>query len=111
MTNPVIIPRNFRPPFDVPASLDDLKGPATGMMEVPHSIMWARSDNHVVDLANDTAITSAYREILGSATLAQLTQLVNKDHLVRLWPTTFDATIRKAWEESFEELRNHARQR
>lgn len=111
MANPYVIPRNFRPPFDVPASLDDLQGPATGTMEVPHSIMWALTDNHVVDLANDAAIVSAYREILGSATLAQLTQLVNKDHLVRLWPTTFDATIRNAWEASFEELRNHAWQR
>ncbi|WP_342318690.1 hypothetical protein [Corynebacterium mayonis] len=111
MTNPIVPPRRFRPPFDVPDSLDDLQGPASGVLEVPHSIMWARSDYHTVDLSNDAAIVSAYREILGSATLEQLTRLVNKDHLVRLWPTTFDTTIRNAWEESFDELRNHVTHR
>ncbi|MCT1412979.1 hypothetical protein [Corynebacterium sanguinis] len=103
MTLPQLV-RTYRPPFSVPSSLDELRGPKTGTMTVPHSIMWARNEHFVADLDNDDSIRTAYCEILGSAALDDLIHLINKDHLRRLWPVTLDRTITTAWEERFPTL-------
>lgn len=96
-----ILTRTFRPPFFVPDSLDDLNGPATGTLEIPHSIMWSQQGEVIISLEEDWQIEMAYREILGTARPDDLLALVNKDHLMRLWPVTFDRLIVRAWEEKF----------
>ncbi|WP_257202737.1 hypothetical protein [Corynebacterium cystitidis] len=101
-----ILARTFRPPFFVPDSLDDLKGPATGTLEIPHSIIWARQENEVVNLSDEAHVRGVYREILGSARPNDVVSLVNKELLVRLWPVTFDRLITRSWEEKFPELRS-----
>lgn len=76
--------RTFRPPFFVPHSLDELQGPAHGVVEVPHSIMWAQQSRFAIDLDDDDSIRTAYLEILGRASAHDMRTLVNKDHLIRL---------------------------
>ena len=96
--------RTFRPPFVVPDSLDHLRGPASGTLEVPLTVMWPTPEKVQVDLSNPDATRAAYAEILGSASLTQLQSLVNRDLLVELWPVTRDRTIAAAWASRFPEL-------
>ena len=100
----------FRRPFVVPDSLDDLRGPATGMVTIPHSVFWAKPEPVVIDVENDRVLWSMYREVLGSAVeLEDLITVVNKDHLIRLWPELiWDRMVRQAWEDRFPELRGRS---
>lgn len=99
--------RTFRPPFAIPESLDDLQGPATGVLNIPHSIMWVTREEVRIKLSHDGQTKAAYAEILGSATQEQIEELVNKDLLLRLWPVTLDRTVTEAWNDRFPELSAH----
>ncbi len=111
MTHQADIDRpRFRRPFVVPDSLDDLKGPATGMVTIPHSVFWAKPEPVVINVENDRVLWQMYREVLGSAVvLEDLVTVVNKDHLIRLWPQLiWDKVVRQAWEDRFPELRGRS---
>lgn len=100
----------FRRPFVVPDSLDDLRGPAAGMVTIPHSVFWAKPGPVVINVEDDRVLWPMYREVLGSAVvLDDLVTVVNKDHLIRLWPRlVWDRVVRQAWESRFPELRGRS---
>jgi len=91
-------------PYDVPASLADLRGPAAGTMILPHTIHWG--PDRTVDLDTDDGRSKAYRAIVRGGTVAQQAQLLNAALLAEIWPTLrLPARCRSAWEARFPELR------
>ena len=72
-------------PYVVPASLELLQGPTTGVVELPTRLDW--TSNNRYDLANlDEAIGLYTRVISEASTEADLTEYLNRDVLVALWP-------------------------
>lgn len=94
----------FAPPFILPDSLDDLRGPATGSVELPNRLLWNQS--RPFDLSDEDRMRSLIRIVLREArTEDDLAAYVDRDALVRLWPELgLPQRIRQAWEERFPEL-------
>jgi hypothetical protein len=90
-------------PYDVPASLAELRGPASGSIILPHTIHWG--PDRAVDLDTEDGRSKAYRAIVREGTAAQQAELLNAGLLVELWPSLrLPARCRAAWEARFSEL-------
>ncbi|MFD9467453.1 hypothetical protein [Streptomyces sp. NPDC060027] len=90
----------------LPDSLDELRGPAEGVAEPPATVVW--SGLRVFDLANERQRMSLYRTVLAEGMRKDLSALLNRDILLRSWPTLrtlVSTTIRSVWEDRFSELR------
>jgi hypothetical protein len=68
----------------LPSSLDDLKGPATGDVELPLHVAW--SGRRVYDVGNNQQRLVLYALLLAEAQREDLDQLVHRDWLVSMWP-------------------------
>lgn len=92
----------FRRPFVVPDSLDELHGPAKGALAIPLTVFWASLIPRVVGTSDDDALADVYRGDLETDAYAELTALVNKDALSRLWDNLpGNRAHRTAWEARF----------
>lgn len=90
-------------PYDVPASLAELRGPASGPMTLPHTIHWG--PGRTVDLDTEDGQSKAYRAIVREGTAAQQAELLNADLLIELWPSLrLPARCRATWEARLPEL-------
>ncbi|MET7987358.1 hypothetical protein [Streptomyces sp. NPDC005281] len=90
----------------LPDSLDELRGLAEGVVEPPLTVVW--SGLRAFDLANERQRMSLYRTVLAEGMRKDLSALLNRDILVRSWPTLrtlVSTTVRGVWEERFSELR------
>lgn len=93
-------------PYAVPASLNDLAGPATGELVLPHSVMWAPGDG-LVDLDVPGGASLAYRALLSEGSLEDILRLVNADRLRAAWgDLLLPRRVRSLWEAAFLELRS-----
>lgn len=93
-------------PYAVPASLNDLAGPATGELVLPHSVMWAPGDGRV-DLDVPGGASLAYRALLSEGSLEDILRLVNADRLRAAWgDLLLPRRVRSLWEAAFLELRS-----
>lgn len=91
--------------YAVPESLDELQGPAGGMMRLPQSIHWARKGGSTVDLATPGGRSIAYGAAMGEGTLDQVCSIVNREHLINEWATIPKAIRMTAlWEIRFDDL-------
>ncbi len=87
-------------PYPVPDSLDELHGPASGWVELSHSLYWAPGSRRF-NLDDDSGIKRVY-----ISALADVQALVNKDRLVGLWDElVLPRRVRDLWEEQFPHLR------
>ncbi|MCX7523260.1 transcriptional regulator [Microbacterium sp. STN6] len=90
-------------PYDVPSSLAELRGPASGWMLLPHSIYWGPEPAMNLDAVDDRSM--AYQAIVREGTAAQQAELLNAGLLLGLWPSLrLPARCRAAWESRFPEL-------
>ncbi|WP_206283040.1 hypothetical protein [Streptomyces chilikensis] len=90
----------------LPGSLDELRGPADGLVEPPLTVVW--SGLRVFDLGNERQRMSLYRVVLAEGMRRDLCALLNRDVLLRLWPTLrtlISSSVRDVWEGAFAELR------
>ncbi|MET8412973.1 hypothetical protein ABZV34_33735 [Streptomyces sp. NPDC005195] len=90
----------------LPDSLDELRGPAEGVVEPPATVVW--SGLRVFDLANERQRMSLYRTVLAEGMREDLSALLNRDILLRSWPTLrtlVSTTVRGVWEDRFSQLR------
>ncbi|MER5917076.1 hypothetical protein ABT124_43700 [Streptomyces sp. NPDC001982] len=90
----------------LPDSLDELHGPAEGVVEPPATVVW--SGLRAFDLANERQRMSLYRTVLAEGMRKDLCALLNRDILLRLWPTLrilVSTTVRGVWEDRFPQLR------
>jgi hypothetical protein len=100
MDSPVALPpRKSDYVARLPASLDELRGPSTGRMELPLHIAW--SGRRVYDLDDARHCLLLYSLLLAEAPAADLRRLVNADLLCRLWPDLrrlLGPVQRRAWQ-------------
>ncbi|MEU2900821.1 hypothetical protein ACWC4E_30505 [Streptomyces sp. NPDC001273] len=90
----------------LPSDLLELRGPAEGVVEPPVTVVW--SGLRAFDLGNERQCMSLYRIVLAEGMREDLCALLNRDLLLRLWPTLrilISTTVRGVWEEAFQELR------
>ncbi len=90
-------------PYEAPESLDALRGPAAGVVEVPLSVHWG--PRRVFDLDRPAQAKAAYRAIVREGTPAVQQALLNREVLVRLWgELVLPDRCRALWESRFPEL-------
>ena len=84
--------------------LADLHGPASGVIELPHRLLW-QSDRHV-DLDNPALLRWAYQIVLREAvTVEELRTWLDGETLIRVWPDLYlPRWVRRAWQEQHPEL-------
>ena len=92
-------------PVVVPASLDDLHGPSSGVVELPVRLYW--SGSRQFDLADPDQAADMYEAVLDVATTPEdLASYLNADVLIRVWPVLGLTRARQiAWESQFPVLR------
>ncbi|MGC4745816.1 hypothetical protein ACLQ28_09165 [Micromonospora sp. DT201] len=98
-------PHGYAKPVVVPETLDHLRGPTTGVVDLPRHLKW--SGNPHYDLAQPGRMGDLYRTVLNEAASPDdLHSYLSRDSLIRLWPTMWlPQAVRHAWEERFPELR------
>jgi hypothetical protein len=93
-----------RIPYAVPDSLDDLTGPTTGIIELPHHI--EPVDGYRYNLDDPESRAAMYVQVISeAATTEELSTYLNRDLLRLLWPQlNLPRWCRKRWHERFPEL-------
>ena len=90
-------------PYCVVASLDDLCGPESGVIHLPHWVRW--QDDKDVDISDLGGARMAYQALLAEGDETVQAQLLNRRVLQRIWPQLhLDQRVRDLWESRFPEL-------
>jgi hypothetical protein len=91
------------------ADLGELRGPTTGVVELPHRLFW--QPNRRVDLDRPALLAWMYETVLReAATVDELRTWLDRENLIRLWPELFlPRGVRLAWEERHPALRTRSR--
>jgi hypothetical protein len=92
-------------PVVVPDSLDDLQGPASGVVELPVRLCWSASRRF--DLADLDQAADMYEAVLDVAMTAEdLASYLDAEILVQVWPVLGLTRAKQvAWEGRFPVLR------
>lgn len=102
---PAAVPEQRTPygrdkPVVVADSLDQLAGPTTGTITLPHHLDWSGSPTY--DLDDPRRLTTLYRTVLQGAHTTDDLVVLNADRLVAEWPDIFlPPLVRQAWEQRF----------
>jgi hypothetical protein len=90
-------------PYAVADSLDELRGPAGGALELPHELVW--SGRRRFDLDDDYDCAAAYKIILEEGREEHFRRFLNGRLLRRHWREIMPARrVRALWEGRFPEL-------
>lgn len=93
-------------PYAIPDSLDQLTGPADGVITLAHSVLWAPGDGRI-DLDEPGGVGLAYRAVLAEGTADEQVKVLNRARLVAVWPELMlPRRLREVWEDRFPELRS-----
>ncbi|MDO0937236.1 hypothetical protein QQY66_38010 [Streptomyces sp. DG2A-72] len=90
----------------LPKSLDELQGPAQGVVELPLHMAWSGMTSY--DLGKPRQRMGLYRTVLHD----DLPRHLNQDLLLQLWPvlrTLVGRTVRAVWEDAFPQLASRTR--
>jgi hypothetical protein len=92
-------------PVVVPVSLDDLRGPASGVVELPVRLYW--SGSRQFDLADPHQVAGMCEAVIDAAvTIDDVARYLNTDLLARVWPVLGMSRLKRdAWENRFPVLR------
>lgn len=72
-------------PYAVVDDLNQLRGPASGVVELSHSVLWAPGGGRV-DLDRLDELRLAYRAVLNEGSVEDLERVLTRDRLVAVWP-------------------------
>ena len=90
-------------PYVVAESLDELRGPVHGPLELPRELAW--SGRRSFDLDNDYDRSAAYKIILEEGPEEHFRRYLNARLLVRYWRQIRPSRqVRALWERRFPEL-------
>ncbi len=93
-------------PYAVVDSLDQLHGPAGGVVELSHSVLWVPGGGRV-DLDRPGGLRMAYRAVLNEGTVEDLENVLNRDRLIAVWSDLMlPFRVLEMWESRFPELRS-----
>ena len=96
---------------ELPRSLDELRGPVTGVVRLPLRIYWTGPDPESVewDVSNPQRRARLYEVVLREGDLADVRALVNGQELLRLWESLYlPRWLRTAWQPLIEATRTAA---
>jgi hypothetical protein len=97
------VPRHLRT-VAVPASLDDLKGPVSGVVELPITLFWSRPDR-TFNLDDRYQAIDMYLAVLDRGSVDELGRYLNGKLLVELWPDLHLTRAKRVpWQARFAEL-------
>ena len=90
----------------VVASLEDLRGPTEGTVDLPIWLFWSSPD-HTFSLADQDMRRWVYQIVLREAGRSEdLIAYLDADMLIALWPDLFlPKGVRRAWEDQHSSLR------
>lgn len=93
-----------RKPYVVAERLEDLTGPTTGTVTLPHHLDWSGRADY--DLDRPKRLASMYKTVLNEAAKVQdLRDWIDQRKLVELWPRIWlPVQLRDRWESRFPEL-------
>src|SRR5215813_14732562 len=83
----------------LPSSLEDLRGPASGTVELPLHVAW--SGRRVYDVGREDQRLVLYALLLAEAPREDLERFVHRESLVSMWPRLrrlLGPHARKEWE-------------
>ncbi|CAN5319582.1 hypothetical protein BH09ACT6_BH09ACT6_02920 [soil metagenome] len=90
-------------PYDAPQQLDELRGPATGTVQLPPWVYWG--PNPIVDLGTEWGVIKVYQATIQEGSAADQVQLLNRDVLISIWTELrMPPRVRQLWESRFPEL-------
>lgn len=90
----------------LPSSLDELTGPAHGVVQLPLHVAWSGLTSY--DLDGARSCMTLYRTVLAEGQRDDLCGLLNQNRLLSQWPVLrnlISRNIRDVWESAFPELR------
>lgn len=95
-------------PYVTPDSLDDLRGPTSGVVTVgPHI---DTSLNPVYELGDRDRLLNLYTRVVRSGFVADHKKFLDQQMLLKLWPAlNLPVRCRKIWEQKFPELAARSR--
>lgn len=94
--------RDTRPYF-TPDSLDELQGPAKGVIELPHAVLWL--EHRTVDLDSPGGTPLAYQALIAEGLPDEQRALLNRTLLINVWTElNLDQRVVDLWESRFPEL-------
>lgn len=90
-------------PYELPSSLDELRGPGSGVLKIPQSVHWGPDSG--ADLSTRDGVQKAYGSLIREGSAAQQEQLLNRGVLLRAWSELrLPQRCRALWEAQFPEL-------
>lgn len=92
----------------LPRSLDELTGPAHGVVQLPAHVAWSGLTTYDLDGARPRM--TLYRIVLAEGQRDDLPGLLNRNLLLSQWPilrNLISRNIRDVWESAFLELRDY----
>ncbi|MFC5802661.1 hypothetical protein [Streptomyces formicae] len=94
----------------LPESLDELHGPARGVVELPLHMAWSGMTSY--DMGKPRQRMGLYRTVLHEGLRDDLPHYLNQDLLLQMWPvlrTLVGRTVRAVWEDAFPQLASRTR--
>lgn len=94
----------------LPESLDELHGPAHGVVDLPLHMAWSGMTSY--DLGKPRQRMGLYRTVLHDGLHDDLPRYLNQDLLLQLWPalrTLVGCTLRSVWDDAFPQLASRTR--
>lgn len=97
-------------PFAVPSTLDELRGRADAVFELPLDVYWGPR-RPPFDMTVPADVRRAYSEIISHGDPELQDRLLNRELLVEHWPELYldRRNVRPTWEMRFPELRGARR--
>jgi hypothetical protein len=91
-------------PYDTPSSISALRGPASGVIELPLAIYWGPSRRY--NLSDRHDLQSAYQALVREGTPEIQEAMLNEKLLRHVWPALMlPERCRRTWERRFPDLR------
>ncbi|MCP2264555.1 hypothetical protein ACFQHV_15370 [Promicromonospora thailandica] len=95
-------------PYDTPGSLDDLRGPTSGVVRVGPHIDTSLDPEY--ELGDRDRLENLYARVVRSGSIADQTRNLDRATLLRLWPRlNLPVRCRSIWEQKFPTLAARAR--
>ncbi|MGJ9506075.1 hypothetical protein [Actinotignum sp. GS-2025c] len=100
-----IVPYSQRKHYELPSSLAALRGPGMGgTLYLDHSIIWA-PNSQTIHLESNGLIKRGYTTLINEGTTEQQERWLNRELLMRVWPTlSLPWRVYEMWESKFPEL-------
>jgi hypothetical protein len=93
-------PCGWRRPVSLPADLAELRGPLTGMVQLPLGVYASgQGPARRFDMTNEVERIELYEIVLTDGTAEDVCRYVNREELLRLWPRLWlPPHVRRVWE-------------